>query len=101
MSISRSKAARADTLVSGRLISEVGRGGEISTAVFIVQRFLLQFLESLTLAPRDARASMPVGTIRRGEPTNFPSAVVRADRETDIRHDERTLVSRHALFVFR
>src|ERR1700712_2035121 len=57
ISISRSKASRTDTLVSGRLISEVGREGAISTAVFIVQRFLLQFLESLALTARGARAS--------------------------------------------
>src|SRR6201999_1852205 len=59
MSTSRSKAFRAATLVSGRLISEVGRSGAISTAVFIVQRFLLQFLESLTFTARGARATSP------------------------------------------
>ena len=51
------KASRAETVVSGMLISEVGRDGAMSTAVFIVQRFLLQFLESLALAAPGARAS--------------------------------------------
>ena len=58
ISISRPKASRAETFVSGTLISEVGRGGEMSTAVFIVQRFLLQFRESLALAAHGARAAV-------------------------------------------
>src|SRR3954465_9775087 len=57
MSMSRPNASRADTLVSGRLISEVGLGGAMSTAVFIVQRFLFPFLQSLTLVAWGARGT--------------------------------------------
>jgi hypothetical protein len=45
MSISMPNASRADTVVSGRLISEVGRVDSMSMTVSIVQRFLLQFLK--------------------------------------------------------
>src|SRR6185312_2423170 len=57
MSISRSNAWRAEILVSGRLISEVGRGEAMSATVFIVERVLLQFLKSLRLTARGARAA--------------------------------------------
>src|SRR6185437_1693896 len=65
MSISRSNAWRAEILVSGRLISEVGRGEAMSATVFIVERVLLQFLKSLRLTARGARAAAR-GQVPRG-----------------------------------
>src|SRR6185437_3728336 len=65
MSISRSNAWRAEILVSGRLISEVGRGKAMSATVFIVERVLLQFLKSLRLTARGARAAAR-GQVPRG-----------------------------------
>src|ERR1700760_2863364 len=83
MSISMPNASRAETVLSGILISEVGRDGAMSTAVFIVQQFLLQFLESLTLATPGARASggspWPIQRRRPGSPC--PAASERPRRQ--------------------
>src|SRR6185437_13086083 len=80
MSISRSNAWRAEILVSGRLISEVGRGEAMSATVFIVERVLLQFLKSLRLTARGARAAAR-GQVPRGTTNQTRCRAFARDRQ--------------------